>query len=103
TGFPIMMKVPHVSASDSDEGLINFETEATILPALSSPYVPRFVAAGDLARMPYLVTEWIDGENLQHRLRHGALDAAETARIGAGIADALHSLHLQDTLHLDLK
>src|SRR6185295_8894861 len=86
-----------------DEGLINFETEAMILPVLSSPHVPRFVASGDLARTPYLVSEWIEGESLEHRIRHGALDAGETARIGAGIADALHSLHLQDTLHLDLK
>jgi nucleotide-binding universal stress UspA family protein len=31
------------------------------------------------------------------------MDAAETARVGAAIADALHSLHLQDTIHLDLK
>ena len=103
TGFPLVMKVPHLAAGDSDEGLINFETEATILPALLSPYVPRFVAAGDLARTPYLVTEWIEGESLQHRLRDGPLDAAETARIGAAIADGLHSLHLQDTVHLDLK
>jgi serine/threonine protein kinase len=103
TGFPLMMKVPHLSADDSDEGLINFETEATILPALDTPYVPRFVAAGELARMPYLVTEWIEGESLQHRLKGGALDALATASIGAAIADALHSIHLQDTLHLDLK
>ena len=102
-GFPLIMKVPHASAGDSDEGLINFETEVAILPALASPYVPRFVAAGDLASLPYLVTEWIEGESLQHRLARGKPDAAECARIGAAIADALHSLHLQDTVHLDLK
>jgi serine/threonine protein kinase len=103
TGFPMVMKVPHFAPGDSDEGLINFETEASILPALSSPYVPRFVAMGDLSRTPYMVTEWIEGENLQHKLGKGPLDAAETARVGAALADALHSLHLQDTVHLDVK
>jgi nucleotide-binding universal stress UspA family protein len=103
TGFRMIMKVPHAAPGDSDEGLINFETEAAILPALSSPHVPRFVAAGDLARLPYLVTEWIDGESLQRRMDRGRPDPAECARIGAAIADALHSLHLQDTVHLDLK
>jgi len=103
TGFPLVMKVPHFAPGDSDEGLINFETEASILPALASPYVPRFVAAGDLSRMPYMVTEWIEGESLQHRQARGSLDPAEIAHIGAAVADALHSLHLQDTVHLDLK
>jgi serine/threonine protein kinase len=103
TGFPLMMKVPHFSPGDSDEGLINFETEVAILPALSSAHVPRFVAAGDLSHAPYMVAEWIEGENLQHRLGHGPLDPAESARVGAAVADALHSLHLQDTVHLDLK
>jgi nucleotide-binding universal stress UspA family protein len=101
--FPLVMKVPHLSTGDSDEGLLNFETEATILPALSGSHMPRFVAAGDFARTPYLVTEWIEGESLQRRMDRGHLDAVETARIGAAIADALHSLHLQDTVHLDLK
>jgi nucleotide-binding universal stress UspA family protein len=101
--FPLAMKVPHLSTGDSDEGLLNFETEATILPALSGPYIPRFVAAGDFARTPYLVTEWIEGESLQRRLGRGPAEPAETARIGAAIADAVHSLHLQDTVHLDLK
>ena len=103
TGFPLAMKVPHFAPGDSDEGLINFETEANILPALSSPYVPRFVAAGDLSRAPYMVTEWIEGESLQRRLARGPLDPDEIARIGAAAADALHNLHLQDTVHLDLK
>jgi len=102
-GFPLAMKVPHVSAGDSDEGLINFETEVMILPALTGAHVPRYVAAGDLARTPYLVTEWIEGESLQRRLGQGALDPVDAARIGAAVADALHSLHLQDTVHLDLK
>jgi nucleotide-binding universal stress UspA family protein len=65
--------------------------------------VPRFVAAGSLASTPYLVTEWIDGESLAHVLSEGPLSADDTARVGAAIADAIHSLHLQDAIHLDLK
>ena len=100
---PMIMKVPRVGPGESGEGLINFETESMLLPALSGAHVPRFVAAGSLAKTPYLVTEWIEGETLEHLLKHGALSAAETARIGAALADAVHSLHLQDTVHLDLK
>ena len=102
-GFPAVMKVPRVGPNEPAENLISFETEAMILPALSGPHVPRFVAAGDLAKMPYLVTEWIDGESLDGVLRRGRLPAVDVARIGAAIADAVHGLHLQDAIHLDLK
>jgi len=101
--FPLIMKVPRVGPGESGEGIINFETEAMLLPALSGAHVPRFVARGNLSRTPYLVTEWIEGESLDRRLARDRLSASDTARIGAAVADAVHSLHLQDAIHLDLK
>jgi nucleotide-binding universal stress UspA family protein len=101
--FPIIMKVPRIGPLEPSENLISFETETLILPALSGPHVPRFVAAGDLASAPYLVTERVEGENLERVLERGPLPPAEVARIGAAIADAIHDLHLQDAIHLDLK
>ena len=100
---PMIMKVPRIGPNEPSEGIISFETEATIVPALTGPHVPHFVAAGDLARTPYLVTEWIDGTSLEDVLRGGPLPPVEVVRVGAAIADALHSLHRQDTIHLDLK
>ena len=102
-GFPMIMKVPRIGPGESGEGVINFETEAMLLPALSGPHVPRFVAAGSLASTPYLVAEWVEGESLAHMLERGRLSAQDAARIGAAVADAVHSLHLQDAIHLDLK
>jgi nucleotide-binding universal stress UspA family protein len=99
-GPKLIMKVPRLEPS---EGIIGFETEATIVPALHGPHVPRFVAAGDLARTPYLVTEWIDGVSLEDVLDGGPLPPVEVVRVGAAIADALHSVHAQETIHLDLK
>ncbi|HEX8010245.1 MAG TPA: bifunctional serine/threonine-protein kinase/universal stress protein [Casimicrobiaceae bacterium] len=99
----LIMKVPRIGPGEDSEGLISFETEAMLLPALSGPHVPRFVAAGSLAKTPYLVTQWVDGESLEHVLKRGPLAPGEVARVGAALADALHSLHLQDAIHLDLK
>jgi serine/threonine protein kinase len=103
TGFPLLMKVPRLQAGDSAGPLLNYETEAMILPALSGPHVPRFVAAGDIRRMPYVVLEWIEGQNLESQLARCPMPAEEVARIGAAIADALHSLHRQGAVHCDLK
>ena len=100
---PMIMKVPRVGPNEPAETIISFETEATIVPALSGPHVPKFVAAGDITRTPYLVTEWIEGHSLLEAMRSAPLPVDEVARIGAAIADALHGLHQQDAIHLDLK
>ena len=100
---PLVMKVPRVGPNEPSEAIIGFETESLVFPALKGPHVPSFVAIGDLARTPYLVTEWIEGRNLEDMLAGGPLVPAEVARIGAALADALHSLHQQDVVHLDVK
>lgn len=79
-----------------------------MLQALEGPHTPRFVAAGDMARLPYLVMEYVEGRTLQQLM--DAADAArqrpaaeDIARWGRAIALAAHSLHLQNAVHLDLK
>lgn len=101
--FPCIMKIPRLRGDQSAEGLLAFETEVMILPALEGERVPRFVAAGDIAVEPYLVQEWLDGKNLGAILENGPLTIDEVARLGAGIADALQGLHGRDTIHFDLK
>lgn len=104
-GFPMAMKIPRMTAGDGAENIVSFEVELQILPVLSGPHVPRFVAAGDLLRLPYLVMEYISGQTLQHWLDEapGPSDIATIARLGAATAHAAHSLHQQNVCHLDLK
>ncbi|HEX9179530.1 MAG TPA: bifunctional serine/threonine-protein kinase/universal stress protein, partial [Burkholderiales bacterium] len=66
-------------------------------------HVPKLVARGDLAMEPWLVMEWIEGPRLAESAARAPLPAADVARVGAGVASALHSLHRQNVLHLDLK
>ena len=103
--FPMAMKVPRMTGGDGAENIVGFEVERQILPALTGSHVPRFVAAGDLDQMPYIVMEYIEGQTLQHRLDESSEPIApvEIARLGAAIAQSVHSLHLQNTCHLDLK
>ena len=104
-GFAMAMKIPRMTAGDGAENIVSFEVELQILPALSGPHVPRFVAAGDLVRLPYLVMEYIPGQTLQHWLDEapGRCDIEAIARLGAATAHAAHSLHQQNVCHLDLK
>ena len=67
-GFPLAMKVPRMTSDDGAETIVSFEVEYQLLQVLSGPHVPRLVAAGDLARLPYLVMEYIEGKTVQHWL-----------------------------------
>ena len=102
--FPMAMKIPRMTAGDGAENIVSFEVELTILPALSGPHVPRFVAGGDLSRLPYLVMEYIQGQTLDHWLEgRDPLASEQIAQLGAAMAKAAHSLHKQNVCHLDLK
>lgn len=103
--FPMAMKVPRMTAGDGAENIVGFEVELQLLSALTGPHVPRLVAAGDLEKLPYLVMEYVPGRTLQQLLDDttGPLPAQEVAQLGVAVAQAVHSLHLQDACHLDLK
>ena len=107
-GFPMVMKVPRMTAGDGAENIVSFEVEHQILQVVSGPHVPRFVAAGDLENVPYLVMEYVDGKTLEHWLerspdRPALTGVDELARLGVAVSLAVHSLHQQNTVHLDLK
>ncbi|KRD16621.1 serine/threonine protein kinase [Acidovorax sp. Root267] len=103
-GFAMAMKIPRMTAGDGAENIVSFEVELQILPVLSGPHVPRFVAAGDLVRLPFLVMEYIPGQTLQHWVDSPErCDTSTIARLGAATAHAAHSLHQQNVCHLDLK
>ena len=105
--FPMVMKVPRMTAGDGAETIVSFEVEHQMMQALDGPHVPHLVAAGDLSVLPYLVMEYVPGRTLDHwldQLNQGVLLAPETlAQLGAAVAHAAHSLHEQNAVHLDLK
>lgn len=102
-GFPIVMKVPALGPGEPTIGIDSFEIEQMILPTLTGPSVPRFVAGGDLTATPFIVMEWIEGQGFQQIIARAPLSPDEVARIGAALADAVHSVHTQQVIHLDLK
>jgi eukaryotic-like serine/threonine-protein kinase len=107
-GFPMVMKVPHMGRGEGAENLLGFEVEHQVLQVLEGRHVPRLVAAGDMARVPYLVMEYIEGRTLQQILddchqRRERPAPADIARWGRAIALAAHTLHRQNAVHLDLK
>ena len=102
TDLPMLMKIPLLRAGENPITIIGYEVEQMILPRLSGPHVPRFVAAGDFER-PYIVMELIAGTSVKALLEKTPLPPDQVAEIGAKIAFALHDIHRQHVIHLDLK
>ena len=81
-----------------------FDREARLLATLDHPAIVRHVAHGHApGGEPYLVLEWLDGEDLAARLHRADLTIGETARIGVRIADACGALHRAGIVHRDIK
>src|SRR6187397_3605163 len=67
-----------------------FRQEAQNAASLSHPNVVTVYDYGEDPSGPYIVMEFVDGEDLATILRRsGALPPRQSARIGAGVAQAL--------------
>jgi tetratricopeptide (TPR) repeat protein len=81
-----------------------FVREARVLAELSHPAVVRYVAHGPLpSGEPFLAMEWLDGEDLAHRLPRAPLSPAETIAMCVRVASALGAAHAARIIHRDVK
>ncbi|HET7525353.1 MAG TPA: bifunctional serine/threonine-protein kinase/universal stress protein [Burkholderiaceae bacterium] len=100
---PLLMKVPRLRPGEDPATIVGFEVEQMILPMLQGPHVPRFFARGDFTHQPYIVMERIDGPSLGPRADDAPLALDEVTELGARIAAAIHDVHRQHVVHLDIK
>lgn len=100
---PMLMKVPYAGEGQDPAAIVSFEMEQMILPRLSGPHVPQFIASGDFSRQPYLVMERIEGTTLLEKIENLPLGYSDVAALGSRIAAALQDLHRQNVIHLDVK
>ena len=101
--LPLIMKIPKLGFGSHPACYVGFEVEQMILSTLSGPHVPQFIAQGELDTAPYIVMEYIEGPSLHDYLDRPQLDIPEIARLVSALAAAVHDLHRQNVVHLDLK
>jgi len=85
--------------------LARFRREADITSALGHPHIVSVVDYG-LASTgePYLVMEYLEGEDLEHCLqREGRLELSRAFRVVRQVASALAAAHHMGVVHRDLK
>src|SRR5688500_17742421 len=87
---------------DRRRDLSRFGREAKILAQLADPAVVRYIAHGTTAAgQPYLVMEWLEGEDLASRLARAELTLAESLALARRIAGALAAVHALGVVHRD--
>ena len=101
--LPLIMKVPRIKGGEDPATIVGFEVEMMIMPMLGGRHCPKFIAKGDFTRQPYIVMERIEGPSLRPRLDDAPLALDEVIEIGSRVATALHDLHRQHLVHLDVK
>jgi serine/threonine protein kinase len=88
----------------SEEVRIRFEREARAAAQVRGAHVVDIFDHGEHEGVPFIAMEYLEGEDLEERLRRlGRLDAESTYRVIAHVARALVRAHSLGIVHRDLK
>ncbi|HEY1813894.1 MAG TPA: protein kinase [Kofleriaceae bacterium] len=98
TATPVAIKVMR-----NREGGTRFTREVELLAALDHPAIVRYVAHGEHDGDLFLAMEWLDGEDLAHRLAREPLPDADSHELVRVIAGALAAAHERGLVHRDVK
>jgi eukaryotic-like serine/threonine-protein kinase len=102
TGERIALKLMQERSAPLE--LERFTREAETLAALRHPGIVRYIAHGQTETGEgYLAMEWLDGDDLRHRLEQRGLSVTETVLLARQVADALAAAHEAGVIHRDLK
>jgi serine/threonine-protein kinase len=108
TGQLVVLKAANPNLF-ADPGLFQrYRRESEIARTIDHPGVQRAVDAGDHRTEPYLVLEYVDGENLRRRLsdfapQHGQVPIPLVIDWARQLANTLAYLHGRGIVHRDLK
>ena len=83
--------------------LARFEHEARAVSALNHPNIVSVHDIGREGGIPFIVTEFIEGESLRRLIAKGTVPAATLVEIAAQLAAGLRAAHASGIVHRDLK
>jgi beta-lactam-binding protein with PASTA domain/tRNA A-37 threonylcarbamoyl transferase component Bud32 len=100
----VTVKVMRKELAEDKDFVHRFQIEAQAVALLSHPNIVSIYDVGEENGLPYLVMEYVEGDNLKEIIRQkGALSPAETVNIGIQVCAALDHAHSKGIIHRDIK
>src|SRR5207247_411039 len=100
----VALKLLHERHLDDDESIERFRREARAAAGLSHPNIVTVIDRGQHEDRPFIVFEYVPGENLKERLRRdGALPVPKALELALQIGRALAYAHEHGLVHRDVK
>jgi serine/threonine protein kinase len=101
---PVAIKIPRPERVSQRETVEAFIAEARILASLDHPHI---VPVYDVGRTDdgqvFVVSKFIDGNDLTAKIKQGRPGYIESAELTATVAEALHYAHTHGLVHRDIK
>jgi serine/threonine-protein kinase len=91
------------ASSRTPSFLQRFRNEARILASLQHPRVAGWYETFDTDGLPCIAMEYVSGETVEQRLRHGPLAVAESIRVFSQVVEAVAYIHERGVVHRDIK
>jgi serine/threonine-protein kinase len=104
-GRDVALKVLRKQYAGDAEFAERFKREAMSAASLSHPNIIQVYDRGETEEgASYIAMEYVPGGTLKERIsREGPLEAADAARLGAQVAEALGAAHDRGMVHRDIK
>lgn len=98
------LKMLSRSSSEKKETLERFKNEIEITSKIKHPKIVEFIASGYHNHCPYLLTEYINGIDLEEYLvTRSKISMTSFSQIAHDIASAISELHRNNIYHRDIK
>ncbi|MCA9677345.1 MAG: serine/threonine protein kinase, partial [Myxococcales bacterium] len=100
---PVAIKFLRGDMAVQDEFVVRFEREARAMSQLQHPHLIPVIDFGVVDATPYLVLEYVRGDNLYDVLRKGPMPVARALTIMRQVLAGLGHAHQQGIVHRDVK
>ena len=100
----VVIKIPDQSMLGDPAQFERFQRELEVMKTLDHPTILKGLGSGKYNRIPYLVTEFVDGQSLRDMITASAPFPPEQAvALVRKIADGMAYCHKNNVIHRDLK
>jgi serine/threonine protein kinase len=100
----VVIKIPDQSMLGDPAQFERFQRELEVMKTLDHPAILKGLGSGKYNRIPYLVTEYVNGQSLRSLIEtSGPLPPEQAVSLIRKIADGMAYCHKNEVIHRDLK